>query len=233
MPSQFGMIGYSNDFFLSLQLDIALSEDLIDISPLISESSAVFPGDTPFKRSISMDFSLGHHLGLSSIQTTVHIGAHTDAPNHYSEQGVGIAKRDLHFYIGHCQVIHVEIAPGQRIRPSHIKEITSNRILFKTNSFPDPNNWNEDFNSLSAELIDFLKNKNVILVGIDTPSIDPANDKELESHKSIAANDMAILEGIVLEHVKPGHYELIALPLKLKDADASPVRAILRPLEKL
>jgi arylformamidase len=67
----------------------------------------------------------------------------------------------------------------------------------------------------------------VKLVGIDTPSIDLAEDKILQSHHAVARHDMAILEGIVLDQVKPGMYQLIALPLSIERADATPVRAVL------
>ncbi|MFZ8933835.1 MAG: cyclase family protein [Bacteriovoracaceae bacterium] len=202
---------------------------LIDISPLISSNTAVFPGDTPFQRAKSMDFVSGHHLELSSITTTVHIGAHADAPSHYDSKGESIEHRDLNLYYGKCQVIEVSIGPGERIFPEHIKDksIKSPRVLFKTNSFPDPNKWNDDFNSLSPELVDFLAQQKVILVGIDTPSVDPAAAKELTSHQAIYKNDMAILEGIFLEKVKEGIYTLIAFPLRIKNSDASPVRAVL------
>jgi arylformamidase len=124
----------------------------------------------------------------------------------------------------------LQLARGARIKIDDIKHIKINapRVLFKTQSFPDPYKWNEDFNSLSADLVNYLHSQKVILVGIDTPSIDPATDQTLESHLAVHKNDMAILEGIVLDHVQQGIYELIALPLKIEGADATPVRAILR-----
>ena len=109
-------------------------------------------------------------------------------------------------------------------------EIKATRILFKTNSFNDPNTWHNHFNALSVELVKYLAEKDVKLIGIDSPSVDLADDKELQAHHEIAKNDMAILEGIILTDVEDGLYDLIALPLKIKDADASPVRAVL--LEK-
>jgi arylformamidase len=101
--------------------------------------------------------------------------------------------------------------------------------LFKTGSFPNPDLWNGDFNSLSPSLIDWLAARGVKLVGIDTPSVDPADDQELASHQAIFRNDLAILEGIWLEGVAAGQYTLVAPPLKLEGADASPVRALLLP----
>lgn len=204
--------------------------EIIDISPLISEKLAVFPEDTPFQEEFLMHTDLGHHISLSKVTTTLHLGAHTDAPNHYAANSPGIDERPLDFYLGKAQVIEVHLPRGERIRKVHLKnqKIEAKRVLFKTLSFPDPYQWNNDFNSLSQELVEFLAEQKVKLVGIDTPSIDPANDQILESHRSVHAHNMAILEGIVLNQTPPGIYELIALPLKIKGADASPVRAILR-----
>lgn len=205
------------------------SKEIIDISPLISSSLAVFPGDTPFQEEFLMDMNKGDNLTLSKITTTVHLGAHTDAPSHYSSGGHTIEKRLLSLYMGEAQVIEVSSLPNARIRAADIAHIPikATRILFKTKSFPNPDQWNADFVSLSADLIHYLAEKKCILIGIDTPSIDPADDKDLESHNAVFKNDMAILEGIVLDHVSPGNYELIALPLKIAGADASPVRAVL------
>jgi arylformamidase len=202
--------------------------EIFDISPLVSSKIAVFPGDKSFETIEALSFDQGHNLLLSAIHTTVHLGAHADAPNHYHKSGVGIDQRSLHFYLGSAQVISVQVKAGERITPAHLPcEINAPRILFKTNSFPNPDCWNNDFCSLSPELIKFLKSKKVITVGIDTPSVDPETSKKLEAHNEIFKQDLAILEGLILNHIDDGLYQLIALPLKLKDLDASPVRAIL------
>lgn len=203
--------------------------EIIDISPEISEATAVFPGDMRFSRRVALDFDHGSNLLLSSIQTTVHIGAHADARSHYHRGAEAITEMPLDAYYGDCQVISVKIAPGARIRSFELGscEIRAPRILFKTGSFPDPNQWNGDFNSLSGELVDFLAVRGVKLIGIDTPSIDPAEDKELQSHRAIHRHRIANLEGLVLDHVEDGTYLLSAFPLKIKSADAGPVRAVL------
>lgn len=205
------------------------ASEIWDITPVINPRLAVFPGDTPFENQFVLDMHEGHNLTLSWMKSTVHLGAHTDAPNHYSRDGVSIEKRDLKRYLGTAQVIEVPRRPGTRLTVADLRgrEITAPRILFKTNSFPDPSHWNGDFMALSAELVDFLAAKGVVLVGIDTPSIDPADDKVLESHGAVARHDLGILEGIVLTKVPEGVYQLIALPLPIEGADASPVRAIL------
>ena len=202
---------------------------IFDISPEISENIAVFPGDTPYRRKVVLDFSKGDNLVLSAIETTVHAGAHTDAPNHYHGKGRGIETRDLSYYMGECQVVSVKIPRGDRIQPKDLAHVNikAKRVLFKTGSFPNPNQWNGDFNSLSPQVVELLAEKGVVLVGIDTPSVDPAQDRVLESHQAIYKKDLAILEGVVLDQVPDGLYTLIALPLKIKGADASPVRAVL------
>lgn len=177
-----------------------------------------------------MSIKAGDNLDLSDIKTTLHIGAHADAPSHYHQNGETIEQRRLSLYMGAAQVIEVHLPRGERIGVKDFTvEIKAPRVLFKTNSFPDPDLWNEDFNSLSPELIEHLHSLGVVLVGIDTPSVDPSTDKELPSHQALFKTNMAVLEGIVLTDVKEGVYDLIALPLKLAHADASPVRAILLP----
>jgi arylformamidase len=200
---------------------------LIDISPLITEEIAVWPGDVPYRRQSGLSIEHGDNLDLSFIRTTVHLGAHADAPSHYVEGGAGIAERALEFYYGACQVMKVAAAPGARLLPDDLGPIRAPRLLLATGSLPDPRNFSEDFNSLSPELVDHAHEAGVVLLGIDTPSVDPHDDETLASHHALARHDMANLEGLVLDAVEPGLYTLIALPLKLDGADASPVRAAL------
>lgn len=206
---------------------------------MIHEGLAVFPGDTPFQREVLMDTKKGDHLGLSWVKTTLHLGAHADSTSHYHAQGAGIEARSLLDYYGPCFVADLtQVSRGARILWTDFsskysslwgthQEKGPNRILFKTNSFPNPDVWNSDFVSLSPELIHELSKRNVRLVGIDTPSVDPETSKALESHQALFETKMAVLEGIDLKSVPEGFYTLVALPLKIKDADASPVRAIL------
>ncbi len=209
------------------------ARDCIDISPLISEKIGVFPGDVPFRRSVGLDFDRGDQLSLSSIQTTLHLGAHADAPNHYSPQGQGIESRSLSLYMGKCLVLHALPGSGRVSRERlHEKwratiQWPAARILVRTDSFPDPNHWNPDFHSLDPQLVREWAKDGVRLVGIDTPSVDPETSVNLETHQVLAEYDMAVLEGLDLSLVNEGLYSLMALPLRLKGADASPVRAVL------
>lgn len=205
---------------------------IYDITPLVTATLAVWPGDTPPSREVLQDMARGDSLTLSTLRATVHLGAHADAPSHYGHPAPAIEARPLELYLGPCQVMRVRAERGRRVRLEDLdSEIDAERVLLATGTFPDPARWNEDFAGLEPDLVDALHGLGVRLVGIDTPSVDLFHSKDLPAHHRFLAHDMAILEGLVLEGVPQGIYELIALPLKLAGFDASPVRAVLRTLE--
>ncbi|MCH7595920.1 MAG: cyclase family protein [Planctomycetes bacterium] len=217
---------------------------LYDITPSISESLAVWPGDTPPSREVLLDMQKGDSLTLSTLRATVHLGAHADAPSHYGKDACPIDRQPLETYLGPCLVVKVNVPRGVCVdidawesglhalrAEGDPVESCAPRVLLATGTFPDPNQFNEDFAAISPELIDHLHGQGVQLVGIDTPSVDLFESKELPAHRRVLRQKMAILEGLVLAEVPPGMYELIALPLKLVGFDASPVRAVLRTLD--
>ena len=202
---------------------------IYDLTPAISESLNVWPGDVPPTREVLREIKNGDHSTLSALHTTVHVGAHADAPSHIGCDGPSIDQQALDYYLGRCQVVAAEVPRGTRIEPDMLQvPIEAERVLFVTGTFPDPNRFNIDFAALSPDLIGFLATEGVRLVGIDTPSVDLFDSPDLPTHRAALKNNMAILEGLVLPDVPEGFYELIALPLKLVGFDGSPVRAILR-----
>jgi arylformamidase len=202
---------------------------LYDISPRVTPRLGVWPGDTPPGREVLLDLHRGDSVTLSSLRTTVHLGAHADAPSHYGVDAPDIASRDLGLYLGPCDVIHVEAGRGTRVDIGDLPRLpVTPRLLLATGTFPDPARWNADFAALTPDLVEMLAARGVRLIGIDTPSVDLMDSKDLPAHQAFLRHDMAILEGLVLEHVPEGQYELIALPLALEGFDASPVRAVLR-----
>ena len=208
-----------------------MNERIRDITPLVSERTAVWPGDTPPTREVLLDMKAGASLTLSTLRSTVHLGAHADAPSHYGLAAPSIETRPLGPYLGPCRVLRVAVPPSSRIPPSVLPaRIGAERVLFATGTFPDPTVFRSDFAALSPDLVDALAEQGVKLVGIDTPSVDLFDSKDLPSHLRCRAHDLAILEGIDLSGVEEGMYELIALPLRLGGFDASPVRAVLRDL---
>ncbi len=208
-----------------------MAEKIFDITPKISDRLAVFPGDQPFQRKVSMSFSQGSHLELSSLLTTAHLGAHADAPSHYHPEGDSIDQRSLGLYMGKAQVIRLSgLASGARVLPEDLSTaISAPRVLIDTQSFPNPEQWCSNFNSFSPQLLEFLADQGVRLVGIDTPSVDPEASKALEAHQVLYQRDLAVLEGLVLQEVPEGIYTLLALPLPIVSGEASPVRAVLLP----
>ena len=174
----------------------------------------------------------GDSVTLSTLRSTVHVGSHADAPSHYGTTGRTIDEQPLDLYVGPCEVMRVQGTQGRRITVDDLPATPAvERLLLHTGTYPDPEQWNEDFAALDPALVDHLHDCGVRLVGIDTPSVDLFADKELIAHARFLARDMAIIEGLRLDGVAPGRYELIAPPLKLAGFDASPVRAILRTLD--
>lgn len=203
---------------------------LIDISPAVSTTYPVWPGDAPVSQEMVYSFSKGDNANVSTLRSTVHLGAHADAPSHYAKEGKSIGERSLDYYLGLCQVIRVSVSPKHKITPKDLLEdIQAPRVLIATHFQQSIDSFEKDFPAFSEELMDYFHAKKVITVGIDTPSIDLYTDCGiLAAHKLAHKYDMAVLECLDLKVVEPGLYELIALPLKLMGFDASPVRAILR-----
>jgi len=206
---------------------------LWDISPAIGPSFPVFPGDAPFELRWTLRLDDRCPVNVSELTLSPHTGAHTDAPLHYSADGAAIADVPIATYLGPCRVIHA-IGVGALVEPGHLRNRLADappRVLVRTYRHAPVAAWDPQFSAIAPATIDELHAHDVRLIGIDTPSIDPADSRTLDSHQRVRAHGMAILEGIVLDDVPEGDYELIALPLKIVGGDASPVRAVLRELD--
>ena len=203
-----------------------------DISPPVAPGSPVFPGDTPYEQHWSATLAPGCPVNVSRITLSPHIGAHADAPLHYDGLGEPIGAVDLAPYLGPCRVIHA-IGCGALVQWEHLQHAARDlppRVLVRTYDRMPVDRWDAELAAYAPETIEKLAAFGVKLVGIDTASIDPAESKTLDSHQVIRRLGLRVLENLVLDDVPEGDYELIALPLKLMTADASPVRAVLRQL---
>jgi arylformamidase len=200
---------------------------IYDITPPVTPRLGVWPGDTPPSREVLCDIARGDAITLSTLRATVHLGAHADAPSHYGRDAPAIEDRSLDYYLGPCQVVRTDAGRGTRVTLPELA-VRAERLLLATGTFPDPENFNTDFAAYDPAFIDYLHAKGVRLIGIDTPSIDLFDSRDLPSHHAVLRHDMAVLEGLVLGDVPAGVYELVALPLRLVGFDASPVRAVLR-----
>jgi arylformamidase len=204
---------------------------LWDISPALQTDTPAFPGDTAYQQRWVAKIGPGCPVNVSAMTLSPHLGAHADAPLHYGADAPAIGHVSLEPFLGPCRVIHA-IDQGPLVRREHLERVATDlppRVLVRTWRTA-PTAWVSAFAAFDPGAITWLASKGVRLVGIDTASVDPADSKTLDSHQQLLAHDMRVLENLVLDDVPEGDYELIALPLKLTVACASPVRAILRSL---
>lgn len=208
---------------------------LWDISQVLRPALPVWPGDTQFVAAQTWAMAQGSAVNVSALTLSSHSGAHADAPLHYDAGGLSIEAVALDAYLGPCLVVDARGLGargfGGLIEPRHLPVLNgATRVLLRTyDSFPH-DRWTDQWTAVAAETIAALAAAGVILIGIDGPSLDPQESKTMDAHHAVAAADMRILEGLVLDAVPPGWYELIALPLRIAGADAAPVRAVLREL---
>lgn len=209
-----------------------MSTQIWDISQALRIGIPVWPGDTQFQEDRTWQLSGECPVNVSRLTLSTHTGTHADAPLHYDAEGTPIGSVDLQPYLGPCRLIDLHYTGGvinaELLQP-HLDNIPP-RVLIKTYLKAPLSYWDNGFRAIAAEAIELLAANSVKLIGTDTASLDPQTSKTMDAHHAVRRNRMAILEGLVLDGVPPGDYELIALPLKLATLDASPVRAILRSM---
>lgn len=205
---------------------------LWDISPPVHAGAPVFPGDTAYAQQWVASIGPGCPVNVSAITLSPHVGSHADAPLHYDPAGAPIGEVPLETFIGPCRVIHA-IGVGPLVRLEHLAHAMKDvppRVLVRTYARMPQDAFDNDLPAFAPETVERLADLGVVLIGIDSASIDPASSKTLDSHQVIRRRGLRVLENLLLDNVPEGDYELIALPLKLTTADASPVRAVLRSL---
>lgn len=201
-----------------------------DISPLVDEKVAVWPGDTPYSVKDLLRMEDGAPVHLSTLTLSCHTGAHADAPSHYVKGAPAIDAVPLSRYLGPCLLVDVK---ATEIRPADLKGVDlrgAERLLLRTGCIKDRTVFPQPVACLTVEFVKHAAAQGIVLIGLDSPSFDRFDSKDLPVHKALHEAGIANLENLALEGVPPGRYELIALPLRLKGRDASPVRAILRAL---
>ncbi len=205
---------------------------LWDISPPVHAGVPVFPGDTPYRQEWVARIGPNCPVNVSTLTLSPHTGAHADAPLHYGDEGAAIGDVDLAPYLGPCRVVHA-IGCGPLVLLRHLEHALADlppRVLVRTCARMPIGHFDEGLAGYAADTVERLADLGVTLIGIDSASIDPAASKTLDSHQVIRRRGLRVLENLLLDDVPEGDYELIALPLKLTTACASPVRAVLREL---
>jgi arylformamidase len=200
-----------------------------DISLSLSDALPCWPGDTPFGFVLAWSMREGATVNVGRVSTTVHIGTHVDAPFHFDEGGMTIDQVPLDPYIGPARVVDVRGKNLIQVEDLASFDLSDTpRLLLRTDGWLDHSRFPESIPVLDRAVPAYLKENGVILLGLDVPSVDQIDSKDLLIHHALGSFGIFILESIDLTRVEPGVYELIALPLKIVGADGSPVRAILQ-----
>ncbi len=206
-----------------------MSRTVIDISQPLRNGIPPWPGDTEFSFELSQAKNGESPVNVGKFVVSAHTGTHIDAPFHFDNGGRKVHELDLGLYVGRARVIEVsgaESIGGTELAEHPLEGVA--RLLVKTGAWTERGSFPERVVHFRPDAAPFLASKGVRLLGTEMPSVDPIDSKELEAHHALNENGIHILEGIVLDDVEPGEYELIALPLSLRGGDGSPVRAVLR-----
>jgi arylformamidase len=201
---------------------------IIDISQPLAIGTAVWPGDQPFELKWTLQQAAGDSVNVAAVTMSVHTGTHTDGGFHVAPNGTRVIDLPLDAYIGKALV--VDARGRARLDESVMGDVDISgirRVLFRTRDAVDPGVFPREFISPTEGLARHLVRAGVRLVGSDAPSMDHVDSKTLDSHHILTEAGIAILENLMLSDVEAGVYTLIALPLKLVEADSSPVRAVL------
>ena len=200
----------------------------IDITQTLKKGIPNWPGDTPFSFGLSYTKEQTGSVNIGKMETSMHTGTHADAPFHFDSAAPAIEHLDINLFIGDAYV--VDCIGLREIGPEHIQRIDlqgAPRLLLKTvpsisDTFP------AEIPVIKPELAGYLKEQGVFLIGVDNPSVDPIDSKQVAAHHALYEHGLSIIEGLVLEHVEQGLYDFIGLPLKVEGADGAPVRAVIR-----
>jgi len=211
-----------------------MASDWIDISVPLRNGMVTWPGDAPFERSPTLQIATGAQCNLSQISTTAHIGTHMDAPLHYIAGGAGIETLPITASIGRARVIEIhdpEVIRSRELEAHHLAK--SERVLFKTKNSErcwKTDQFQEKYIYIEPDAARHLAERRVQTVGVDYLSVGGFEGDGPLTHRILLEAGIWIIEGLQLEHVEPGEYELVCLPLKIMGSDGAPARAVLRKL---
>jgi arylformamidase len=206
------------------------SPDLIDISRPLAVGTACWPGDVPFSFRLGWTIAGGASVNVGVIETSIHTATHCDAPFHFDNSGLTVEKLSTDTFVGPALVVDVRNTNRWVERLAQLDLSDTPRILFYTGGWPDNSRFPDSIPVMEPDLPNWLADRGVRLIGVDLPSVDPLDSKTLDNHHALGHRGITIVEGLRLDGVPEGRYELIALPLKIVGADGSPLRAVLRQI---
>jgi arylformamidase len=203
---------------------------IYDISHTIRPGMAVWPGDTPFSRTLTMKMEDGDLAESSAITLSLHAGTHLDAPGHYLSGARMVDQLDLSVLVGPAQLVTVKPRAASGITAADLETCLATRpyrLLIRANPPTDLAEFPYGFAPLSAEAAEAVVAAGIQLLGIDSPSVDPFGSPALPVHRMLGTRGVIIVENLCFRDIPDGQYTFIALPLKIEAGDASPVRAVL------
>ena len=206
--------------------------DWIDISVPLHTGMVHWPDNPPIVIERTQDLDWGHAANVSNMSLGVHTGTHVDAPRHFLREGDGIHAAPFSALIGSARVIAISdphAVTADELRQHDLQP--GERVLFKTQNSRrcwQSDDFVEDFVYVSQEAARFLAGQRVRTVGVDYLSVGGYRADGVETHQALLGGGVWVIEGLNLDAVAPGTYELICLPLKIVDGDGAPARAVLR-----
>lgn len=205
----------------------------IDISQPLNNKLAHWPGDQAFHYHTPLTKDVTGSVNIGRITTSTHVGTHADAPFHFLKDGRRILDLEIDRYIGPCKVIDLSDFPAIDEIALRSKGVSyAERLLIRTSLPNKPDRFPAEVSPITTDGAAYMNAMGVKLVGVDTPSVDPITSKELAGHHALHKHDIYILENVMLDKVKEGDYDLIALPLPLEESDGSLVRAVIKPIKE-
>jgi arylformamidase len=205
---------------------------LYDVTVAIAADLPVWPGDPPIELDRVMSLEKGDIARVTRVSFSTHIGTHIDPPYHFMPDGLTLDQVPLEVFIGPVRVIdvgEVDFIDAALLQRFDLTGVT--RLLFKTRNarfWPEERIFHEDFVYLATDAAEYLVAQGIKLVGIDYLSIEVFGFEKPTTHWTLLGNNVVIVEGLDLREVPPGDYELLCLPLKIKDSDGGPARVVLR-----
>lgn len=206
-----------------------------DISIPMGSRTREWPGDQPFSCGWTMTLARGGSVNLSAITTSPHVGTHADAPLHVHDGWLASHELPLAAFAGRAIVCSVDPSI-EAVRPGDLVSLPSRgnveRLLLRTQCSVAGGTFPDRWPVLAVETLELLLGRGLVLLGVDTPSVDGRHSKTLDVHKALFQAGAFNLENLDLRAVADGEYDLVAYPVLLEDLDAAPVRAVLRDWRK-
>jgi arylformamidase len=209
-----------------------LPDQLIDISILVNEFTAEWPGDTPFSCQWTWEIARGDSVNVSCINSSPHVGTHADAPFHVDPTWPASEALALDAFAGRATVIDITSRHGAVSLSAlgALESLPVERILLRTGQTIADGRFPEHWPWLDEAAAQALVDRGLRLLGVDAPSVDARDSKTLAVHRILFKGGAAVVENLDLRQAPAGEYHLTAFPVRFAGLDAAPVRAVLRPL---